>query len=101
MCVGMSESKDCWLSIAAFHTQSNACVHKYVWVGACVCERERERERERVQACVGFSAGREGDRETGKEFTFNHSCSYKRSFVKQCRKTDVQWLLTKRGNNNK
>ena len=73
------------------------CTSMCGWVRVCVREREREREK----ACVGFSAGREGDRETGKEFTFNYSCSYKRSFVKQCRKTDVQWLLTKRGNNNK
>ena len=60
VCGGMSESKDCWLSIAAFHTQSNACVHKYVWVGACVCVRERERERE----CKRVLASQQGGRET-------------------------------------
>ena len=61
MCVGMSESKDCWLSIAAFHTQSNACVHKYVWVGACVCVRERERDIESASVCWLLS--REGRRQ--------------------------------------
>ena len=73
----------------------HVCIRKYKrhWynIFSSVQIREKERERKSVHKVHKKAKG----------VAFNYSCSYKRSFVKSCRKNDSQWLLTKREDYNK